>query len=274
MKKIFGIFAALLLLVSCSGKVSYKPLKDIPVKPNFNVEFPSDDSLRLTMDFSQTRKAGKNKASFLEMVSSINSVIYANDSRLDSISVSDFNVNSVAFGSNSISTNLVAVLPWKKPGYINSNLLNFNIQVITPKVIYTGLLNLQQIASNAESKAPQRAVTLYPSVSYTADSTFDFTVTSKRNFVDEKEYIPNSEEMRLEILNSRGERIYSSNTNISYFQVIKHILPEEIGRTFNYHMFWVKRYDNGDPAPRGKYTARLTIPSRPMPYIVNLDFEY
>ena len=274
MKKFLGIFASLLLLVSCSGKISYKPLKDMPVQPSYAVDFPTDDSLRFSLDFNQTQKAGKNKKSFPQQIDGIGAVIYANDSRLDSIVTNDLTVNSVPFGSNKVAHNLSAVLAWKKPGYINSNLLNFNLEVRTPKVIYTGMVNIQDIAANNESQAPRRAVTVTPSYVVSSDSVFDFVLASKRNFTDDKEYIPNSEVIRLEIFNSNGERIYFSNKGMNHFQVIKHVLPDEIGRTYEYRVSWNRRTNSGDIIPRGKYTARLTIPSRPMPYSADLDFEY
>lgn len=264
----------MLLMISCSGKVSYKPLKEIPAKPVCTVEFPTDDSLRLTFNFSQSHKAGNKKKSFLEQISEVNSVIYANDSRLDSISTNEMKINSVPYGKNSISTDLSVVLPWRKPGYVNSNLLNFNLEIVTPKVIYTGLVNLREIASNNGSKAPQRAVTVIPSYAVANDSTLDFTLSSKRNFIEEKEYIPNSETIRLEIFDSNGGRVYSSNHGMNYFQVIKHVLPDEIGRTYNYHVFWNRRNDAGELMEHGKYTAKLTIPARPLPYAASLDFEF
>lgn len=270
------ILSAILLstLVGCSSGVVYKSLEDMPVKPDYSVKFPTPDSVNLEMSFAQTSKAGKYKKSFLPKVTAIRSEVCVADKKLGEMTASDtLQIMNLVAADNSVSSTLTANMGWKKPKYINSNMLSFDMQVITNKVIYTGSKTLKELTLNAD-ETPTKALTLTPKIEIQSDSCVYFIVEAKRNFLNEKEYIPNSETLRIEIFAMNSKPIYASNHKANHFQVIKKLLPDEIGNTFEYKVIWNGKNNNGQIVEPGRYDVRLTIPSRPMPYITTTILEW
>ncbi len=80
--------------------------------------------------------------------------------------------------------------------------------------------------------------------------------------------------LRIEIMTRSGKNIYSSNENADYFQIIKKVLPEEIGETYIYKYIWSGKDRIGSKLPAGDYLVKYIIPSRPAPYITQMSFEW
>lgn len=99
-----------------------------------------------------------------------------------------------------------------------------------------------------------------------------FSLKAKRKQLIQ-EYIPNSELIRLIIINSEGEIIYSSGGKQAYLMMVEKVRPENVGEEYTYNIFWNMRDNRGIKVPMGRYIANLIIPAKPTPYVDLLHFE-
>lgn len=99
-----------------------------------------------------------------------------------------------------------------------------------------------------------------------------FSLKAKRKKVVD-EYIPNSELIRLIIINSEGEIIYSSGGKQAYLMMVEKVRPENVDEEYTYTIFWNMKDNRGIKVPMGRYIANLIIPAKPTPYVDLLHFE-
>lgn len=101
-----------------------------------------------------------------------------------------------------------------------------------------------------------------------------FFLKAERNKINEGEYLPNSENIRLEIFDSEKRLIYNSAHNMNFLQVISEVLPMEEGKHHDYEISWNYLTNDGKKITPGNYTAKLTIPAVPNNYSIEIDFGY
>lgn len=89
----------------------------------------------------------------------------------------------------------------------------------------------------------------------------------------DEEYIPNSELMRMEVINLKDKPIYNSQNGANFMQVIAPVYPENIGDMYIYSQSWDFKDNEGSTLIPGKYTISLTIPALPRPYRTELIYE-
>lgn len=114
---------------------------------------------------------------------------------------------------------------------------------------------------------------LTPSCEFEKDSLFIHFKLKVVRKQEAKEYIPNSETLRLIVINSEGEIIYNSGAGQSYFMKIEKVMPEAVGEEYTYEAFWNMKDSRGNVVPKGKYVANLIIPAKPKPYVDIIKFE-
>lgn len=264
---------AMVLLASCSSSIVYKSLEELPTQSDYSVSFPANDSLKIGIKFVQTTKTKDENELFANRINRIIAKVYAADKLLDSISTTKFVIEKEPVGTNSIQSNFSTDLKWRKPTYLSSNMLNIDLVIETDKVVYSGRKSLKTMAKNF-SVAAGLALSLTPKIQIENDSSVLFIVNAKRNYIVEKEYFPNSEALRIEILTVTGKLLYSSNYNANYFQVVKKVLPEEIGNTYEYKIYWDGKDNNHSKLPPGKYEVRMTLPAIPSNYMTQTTFDW
>lgn len=115
-------------------------------------------------------------------------------------------------------------------------------------------------------------MSLYPVILNQQNNKIDVGIFAIRNQIIE-EFIPSSEELRLEVLNFKGKKIYSSQTGINFLQIILPVYPENIGNYYLYKQEWNFKTNDEENLPSGRYTLNLMIPALPNPYQVNLFME-
>jgi hypothetical protein len=105
------------------------------------------------------------------------------------------------------------------------------------------------------------------------DSTFQIGIIATRlNLVDD-EYLPTSESIRAVITSENEKDIWHSNNNLNYLQVISKVLPDSIGQSYDYQLFWNMKNDNGKKFSGEKITANLIIPASPKNYFTSIKFN-
>jgi hypothetical protein len=123
-----------------------------------------------------------------------------------------------------------------------------------------------------ESK--QEDLLLMPAVESQSDSSITFILNAQRIKFVVDEYLPNSEDFRVEIYSQKGKLVWSSNYEKNYLMVIGTVLPKQAGEIYTYKISWKGMDNNNKPAEPGNYYAQLTIPCLPNPYISKIFFKW
>ncbi len=118
------------------------------------------------------------------------------------------------------------------------------------------------------------AMYLTPKVKYPDDGTVVFILEAERVKKVEDEYMPSSEDFRVEIMSDKAKVLWSSNYNKNYMMVVGDVLPKEVGETHFYEMKFTGEKNSGNELQPGKYTAFLVIPSKPNHYVRQIEFTW
>ena len=105
------------------------------------------------------------------------------------------------------------------------------------------------------------------------DNYIKFILKAERLQLKENEYLPNSENFRVEIYDNESSLIFNSDFEKNYLMVIGDVQPKEIGQTTDYEYTWDKKNNYKKAIPKGKYRAKLIIPAAPEIYSISIDFE-
>lgn len=134
--------------------------------------------------------------------------------------------------------------------------------------------NLQVIENDLNSTEQlYEVLELTSSCIFEKDSSFiRFQLKAKR-LREAEEYIPNSEVIRLIVINSEGEIIYNSGSGEAHFMKIEKVLPENIGEEYTYETYWNMKDARGNFVPKGTYIANLIIPAKPKFYVDIIKFK-
>lgn len=132
----------------------------------------------------------------------------------------------------------------------------------------------KQLEKNIQqAEATMDAMTLTPTIENKPEGIL-FVLNAKRNRSVGKEWMPSSENFRVIINSAKGGEIWNSSNNMNYMTVVGDVKPSKSGATERYEMLWPGITNNKQPAPPGHYTAQLMIPSRPLPYTANVEFDW
>ena len=130
--------------------------------------------------------------------------------------------------------------------------------------------------SSVDTKKNQseEAMELVPSISLMDDGGAEFSLIATRFADVPNEYLPNSEDFRVEIFSAKGNLIWNSNFGMNYLQVIMNVKPEKVGENYKYSIEWNGQTNSGSRAAAGNYTANLTIPAKPKHYTSTIQFQW
>lgn len=119
----------------------------------------------------------------------------------------------------------------------------------------------------------EQALRLKPFVKKT-DSVTVFGLVAERKRDVEDEYLPTSENFRVEIMTPNGKTFWNSSHDKAFLQVIGEVEPVQKGDTEEYTMPWNGQTNAGKTLPEGEYNLRMTIPAKPNPYFVESKFQW
>jgi|GEM_PF-4298038 len=122
---------------------------------------------------------------------------------------------------------------------------------------------------NLINPTSERPLSLYPFVENLSDSSLDLGLLAvRKKFADE--YIPNSEIIRIEVLNDKNKTVFNSQEGKAFMQIIMSVEPQNLGDYYIYQYSWDYRNNNGSRVPSGEYTVKMMIPAVPKPYITEI----
>jgi len=113
---------------------------------------------------------------------------------------------------------------------------------------------------------------LIPDVSQNKDF-IDFSLYSIRlNYrTRERSFFPSSEELRIELSNLKGAKIWQSNENMHFLAVIGEVKPTNIGEIYKYNMIMNLRDFNKSNLQHGLYNIQYILPIVPKPNFLNFN---
>lgn len=243
----------------------------MPAKASYKLDAKAD-SFSIGFKINEIAKFDEDDL-FIKSINKVKTIIYAGDKLIDSVESDNIQIDKTPFDNKKNSNIFQSFLNWNKPKVISANNLNFELLVCTDNIYYSAKLPINEVAKD-NFGLPQGTLSLEPIIKIENDSNVVFTVKARRNYINEKEYLPNSEEIRVEILNQSGKPVYSSNFNKNYFQVVKQVLPVEIGAVHSYTYNWSGKDSYNKKLPAGDYTVRLVIPALPEAHITQTTLQW
>ena len=259
------------LLIACSSVTPKKEQKP-PIEPNINLIKSDKNNYTITLNMSAVNDSKSPEHLFLRDMQEIEIKVFENSKFIDSTRITKFEISSITAIDGKVSSTLFFRQPFN---FINRKIkdLSFLFYFKTSKEIYEIRKLAAEIDKN-ENKPSEEPLELVPSVAMENDSTAVFSLTATRLAKVINEYIPTSEEFRVEVLSGKGNLVWSSNFGMNYLQVILQVKPEKIGETHKYTLEWNGQTNKGMPATPGNYTANLIIPARPNHYSSTIQFHW
>lgn len=91
----------------------------------------------------------------------------------------------------------------------------------------------------------------------------------------EGEHLPSAEAYRFQVRDGSGKLVWDSSEGMMFAQMIGSVQPGAVGESVSYQAVWDGLSAvSGKPVAPGNYTAFATIPSRPIPYVIQRNFTY
>jgi hypothetical protein len=124
-------------------------------------------------------------------------------------------------------------------------------------------------ASIKSSVPPSRSVSMSLEVNDRGPG-LEFVVRAKRIAPGvPDEYLPSSEQFRIDIQNDRGETIWSSNHGMGYATAIGKVEPDVVGEESVFSIYWDGRSSlTHTTLSPGRYRVVAQIPAKPQPYML------
>lgn len=111
------------------------------------------------------------------------------------------------------------------------------------------------------------ALSLKPEIKFSGNQ-IEFILHTKRNYIVEKEYIPNSEDLKILVYSEKGKLIYNSGEGANFFMAIQDVKPIEVGEKHTYK--FISKNDFFDKSKI--YKIHYIIPAKPEIYSITLDY--
>lgn len=260
-----------MLLISCRTIAPSTSNDQVPVKPRTVVEF-RQGGLNLEIVFKTLRDTTSPQHHFVFGINTIEAAISIRGQSAFDTTVAMPIINGTTGMTekrDSISTE--ALTRWSNP-------LGMLLDTVQCRFLITTLDGKRYVVVRdtvfgfpPDSTPP--FITVTPSIDAQTDSTVRFALLAVRNRGYGEDYHPTSERFRVEIFDQEGRRRFSSNTGIEYLQEISPVEPKR-GEVKRFTFEWPGTDDNGDPLPPGRYTAVLSLVTKPYPYKARISFEW
>jgi len=148
-------------------------------------------------------------------------------------------------------------------------------QFIYIMIIIVGMtiISCKSVKDDCSTESENNFMKLKATFKKIDDNSVKFMLKAERLQQKTDEYLPNSENFRVEIYDNNNSLIFNSDFEQNYLMVIGDVEPKEIGQTTEYEYIWDKRNNYKKAVPKGKYRAKLIIPAAPEIYSITFDFE-
>lgn len=257
------LWILIIFCFSCSTKQTIRIDKiEVNFKPEIDLIVDSNNLIfNFTFVINQISKEEKQKLDLINFLKV--ELLDDNNKVIDSTSI-----NSLIRAGNQIKGyNLIYF-----GKVVINNFIRRDFDKITCKVTLAGnnwdLIYTQKL-NEVVYQETEPALVLYPIIKKMDENSIDLGVFAVRKRVLD-EYIPNSETIRIEVLNSKNKPVYSSQEGKAFMQLIMPVEPQTLGDYFLYEYTWDYSNNDGIRLPSGEYIIKIKIPAHPKPYITEL----
>jgi hypothetical protein len=148
---------------------------------------------------------------------------------------------------------------------------NFSIKYT---VFYNDYTDSQTKPLNSlKNESSYQTLDIYPIINKKDENVINLGLFTIRKKVIE-EYIPNSELLRIKVINDKGKLVFRSDEGGNFMQIIYPVYPEEVGKSYIYSYTWKLENKNRFSIPSGKYDINIMIPALPNPYSTDIKLEW
>jgi len=193
-----------LLVIACSS-VDRKNEQKLPIEPNINLIKSDKNNYTITLNMTAANDSKSPEHLFLRDMQEIEIKVFENSKFIDSARITKFEISSMTANDGKVSSTLFFRQPFN---FINRKIkdLSFVFYFKTSNEVYEINKQSNEI-EKIQDNASEEPLELVPSVAMQNDSTAVFSLTATRLANVINEYIPTSEEFRVEILSGKGNLV-------------------------------------------------------------------
>jgi hypothetical protein len=183
------------LLIACSS-VDTNKNKSLPVEPNINLIKADENNCILAFNMLATSDSKSAEHLFLRDIKEVYIKVFEGTEIIDSAIITRLEISGIASTEGKTSSTLFFQQPFNFTNRKIEDML-FVFEVKTSNEVYE-IRKLATEIDKIQNKPSEQPLELIPSVAMQNDSTALFTVTATRLANVINEYIPTSEEFRVE----------------------------------------------------------------------------
>lgn len=242
------------------------PYKPVVKAFNFN------DSVKIMLNYNLFKNTAKPKAAYIKSIDKITLNLKSRGSVYKSILMNLDTLHSNKPNDKYLDYSLLAEASVFFPQRYQFDLLSLEFVINSDSVIY--MLDRPYPDCYSECYVDKsKNLELFPIYEKIDGDNYFFGLAVKRLQIPEKEFLPNSENFRIDISSLKGITLFSTNYNANYAQVIGKVLPAETGKCFLYSYIWNGKNNSSIRMPLGDYQIRYTIPAKPTPYFISFPYR-
>ncbi len=268
---ILSLITAIFTVNSCANKITGKKAEELPVELKIHL-IDDKDSVHVFVYIEAARiEPGKNN--FLNNSININGELTGSDNGKTHEIL--FSKPQARAWKTSEFGYVTFVLAGKilRTDNISLNDYSIKIRIETKNKFYTFEKSCGQILKEQRYLSGDGLIVV-PYYEKSEDNSGVFGLFAYR-IKQVEEYLPSSEEFRIEIATRKGKTVFNSNKGKAFLAVITEIKPKQVGSMYEYSYPWFGKSDSGHKMLKGDYSARLFIPGVPKSYgdIINFYWE-
>lgn len=135
------------------------------------------------------------------------------------------------------------------------------------------VVNRQQNDFSTEFAEPKEMFQAFPQILNIGDTIFVFVLDLLRLKPPEDEYFPTSERLRVEITNKLGKRVWNSDYDLNFLQIIGPVEPVEVGKIQRYIVPWNRVDNSGKFVEEGEFNVSFILPMKPTKFTRMMKLE-
>ena len=162
---------------------------------------------------------------------------------------------------------------WTNNSATEYNELIFDLVLQSKGKLYHDARLVRLEASTEDQKASP-LLYVQPFIDETTDSSVTFALLARRNRGASIDFFPTSEYLRVEILDANANVVFASQHNSQFLQEIQPVEPLKREQYHRYTYVWNGKDNEGRAVAIGSYTVRLTLMTKPDPYVMSVPLEW
>lgn len=255
---------------SCVNKIAGKKVEDIPIEPKIHL-IDEKDSVHVFV-YIESAKVEHERYNFLNNIINIKGELIHSDN--DKTSGILFSKPQTRAWKTSKYEYITFVSAGKALGTNKIDLNNYSIkiQIETSDKFYTFEKTCDQIFKEQRYMSGKGLIVVPYFEKYEGESGVFGLFAYRIKQIEE--YLPSSEDFRIEIISQKGKTVFNSNKGKAFLTVIKEILPRQVGSMNEYTYPWFGKSNSGSILLKGDYSAWVFIPGVPKSYSKIIKFYW